>query len=140
MTTNPADPDDRSGNSAGTDLPDSSLPDADPRNPMDVILIDGPHHRKSLRLYPPIKNALLLPTNDMNIPSAPFFCEYRPTDRRDQFTGLRIYTYVGIGIDGDSLKASKVNPNPPAPIHPHPKATSYTKGYPRKPTKGSPSS
>lgn len=125
MTT---DPDETAGKDSGS----SDLPDSDPRNPRDLILIDGPHHRQTLRASlwdDPSPKVLLLSTNADGSPSAPFFAEYRPTDRRDAFTGLRIYTFIGIGIDGGSIKAAKVNPNPPAPIHPHPKATSYTKRY-----------
>lgn len=112
------------------DQPD--LPEADPRNPLDIRLDGGPHSGKSLRLYPPIKNALLLPTNTDNIPSAPFFAEYRPTDRRCPYTGLRIYTFIGIGIDASSIKAGQPKPDRPKALHPHPKATSYTQQYKKK--------
>lgn len=99
---------------------DSPLPESDPRNPLDLILKDGPHDRKTLRLDEDTparsRNVLLLSSNDDGRPSAPFFAEYRPTDRVDPYTGLRIWQYIGIGINAAApiLSAKKKGNHPHA--------------------------
>lgn len=84
---------------------DPDLPDSDPRNPFDLILIGGPHNGQSLRrpeLSDPTRKRLLLSSNEDGSPSAPFFAEYRATDQIHPFTGLRIYRFVALGIDSFS--------------------------------------
>lgn len=109
-----------------------SLPDSDPRNPLDIRLMDGPHHGQTLRFDTPRDHTkpILLSSNPDHSPSAPFFAEYRATDRVDPYTGLRIYRYIGIGIDGSSIKAGSLRKTPPPnPLFAKPPATSYTKDY-----------